>query len=101
MNQPSLGSIRTRGLGLEHPGGETGPAETHSVQSQNAEGVVDVRRQFEVSCRLGPRDLSEVVPVAAMVQRVLILDQKFCSRHRKMHVYYMWPRVRINCVVNE
>lgn len=91
LNLNSLGSVRTRHLGLEHPGRETGAAETHSVQSQNAEGVVDVGRQFEVNRRLGPGDLGEVVPVAAMVQRVLILDQKFCRKHRKMQVYYTNP----------
>lgn len=83
--------MRTRGLGLEHPGRETGAAETHSVQSQNAEGVVDVRRQFEVNRRLGSGDLGEVVPVAVMVQRVLILDQESCRKHRKMQVYYIKP----------
>lgn len=78
---PPFGTrIRTRRLGFEHPGGETGPAETHSVQSQDAEGVVDVRRQLEVDRGLGPGDLGEVVPVAPVVQRVLVLDQKFCRK---------------------
>lgn len=84
----SFGGTRTRGLGLEHPGRETGAAETHGVQSQNAEGVVDVRRQFEVSCRLGSRDLGEVVPVAVLLQRVLILDQKFCRTQKNAGLLY-------------
>lgn len=58
-------------------------AQTHSVQSQDAEGVVDVRRQLEVDRGLGPGDLGEVVPVAPVVQRVLILDQKFCREQGK------------------
>lgn len=70
-------------------------AETHSVQSQDAEGVVDVGRQFEVSGRLGSRHLGEVVPVATMVQRVLKLDQKFCRKRKKREVYSICSHVHV------
>lgn len=53
---------------LEHSGGETGAAETHSVEGQNSKGVVDVGRQLEVSRRLGSGDLGEILPVATVVQ---------------------------------
>lgn len=56
---------------------------------------MDVRRQFEVNGRLGSRHLSEVVPVAAMVQRVLKLDQKFCREERKVEVYSICSRVHV------
>lgn len=70
-------TLCTCSFSLEHSGGETGAAETHSVEGQDSEDVVDVGWQFEVSCRLGSRDLGEIVPVARVVQRVLILDLKF------------------------
>lgn len=68
---------------LEHSGWKTGPAETDGVEGQNSEGVVDVGRQFEVSCRLCSKHLGKIVPVAAVVKNVFILDQKFCVKTAK------------------
>lgn len=65
---------------LKHSGGEAGVAETHRVEGQNSEDVGDVGWQLEVSCRLGSRDLSEIMPVTSVVQWVFILDQKFCVK---------------------
>lgn len=64
---------------------------------------MDIRRQFEVNSRLGSRHLSEVVPVATMVQRVLKLDQKFCRKQRKLEVYLFVhaSMSRTNYVINK
>lgn len=68
---------------LNHPGGEAGAAEVHSVEGQHSEGVVDVGGQLEVSRRPGAGDLGEIMPVTSVVQEVFILDQKFCVEYSK------------------
>ena len=66
----------TCGLGLVHPGGGAGTAEAHGVQRQHPEGVVGVGRQLEAGGGPGARHLRQVVPVSAVVQGVLVLDQE-------------------------
>lgn len=75
---------------LEHFGGETWVAETHSVKGQNSKGVMDIGWQLEVSRRLGSGDFGEILPVAAVVQWVLILYQKLCQIGKKTLIAQNW-----------
>lgn len=86
MRQPETLTCR---FCLVYPGRWARVAEPYSVDSQNSEGVVDIRRQFEVSCRLGSRDLSKIMPVTSMVQGVFILNQKFCVKKKKKSILRM------------
>lgn len=75
-----------------HSGGEAGAAETHSVESQDSEDVVDEGGELEVGCSFGSRDLGEIMPVTTVVEGVFILDQKHCvatddtMHHRTIYV---------------
>ncbi len=51
-------------------------AEAHVIDRQHSEAVVDVRRELQVSRGLGSRNLRQIVPHAALVESVLILDQE-------------------------
>ena len=66
--------------GLVHPGGVAGLAQAHSVEGQDSEGVVDIGGELQVGRGPGAWDLRHVVPVAMMVQGVLVLDDEFCVR---------------------
>ena len=70
-------SVLTCSLRLVHPGGGAGTAEPHCVQRQHPEGVVGVGGQREVGGGPSARSLRQVVPVSAVVKRVLVLDQEF------------------------
>ncbi len=67
---------RTSGAGPVLARGHAGTAEAHVIESQHSEAVVDVRRELQVSRGLGPRNLSQIVPDAVLVECVLILDQE-------------------------
>lgn len=88
MNMLSSGYFCTCGLCLERPRGETGVAETHSIEGEDSEHVVGVGWQFEVSCRSCSRDLGEIVPVTSVVQRVFILDEECCAEQKGIQVFY-------------
>ena len=68
--------VLTCRLGLVHPGGGAGAAEAHGVQRQHPEDVVGVGGQLEAGGGPGARGLRQVVPVSAVVQGVLVLDQE-------------------------
>lgn len=92
------GGVGTCRFCLKPSGGDAGPAELHGVEGQHSEGVVDVGRQLEVRCRPVAGDLGEIMPVTSVVQRVLILDQKFCVKQKKKMIIVVqdWLRNRLH-----